>query len=83
MPVPSSYNDITQNSTVRDFVGWAWYDRTFFAPNGWNTLDTTVFLRFGSVHYAARVWLNGVMVTGHFGGHLPLESNVTKHLRCL
>lgn len=24
MPVPASYNDITQNITIRDFVGWAW-----------------------------------------------------------
>ena len=24
MPVPASYNDITQNSSIRDFVGWAW-----------------------------------------------------------
>lgn len=24
MPVPSSYNDITQDPAVRDHVGWAW-----------------------------------------------------------
>ena len=24
MPVPASYNDITQDSKIRDFVGWAW-----------------------------------------------------------
>lgn len=24
MPVPASYNDITQNATIKDFVGWAW-----------------------------------------------------------
>ena len=24
MPVPASYNDITQNRLIRDFVGWAW-----------------------------------------------------------
>ena len=71
----------SQNSTVRDFVGWAWYDRTFFAPKRWNGSDTEVFLRFGSVHYLARVWLNGAMVTEHVGGHLPFEANVTRHLR--
>ena len=81
MPVPSSYNDITQNSTVRDFVGWAWYDRTFFVPHRWNASDTKVFLRFGSVHYVARAWLNGIKVAEHVGGHLPFEANVTKHLR--
>ena len=25
MPVPASYNDITQDRELRDFVGWAWY----------------------------------------------------------
>ena len=24
MPVPASYNDVTQNSSIRDFIGWAW-----------------------------------------------------------
>lgn len=24
MAVPASYNDIVQNRSVRDFVGWAW-----------------------------------------------------------
>ena len=24
MPVPASYNDITQSQSIRDFVGWAW-----------------------------------------------------------
>ena len=24
MPVPASYNDITQDREIRDFVGWAW-----------------------------------------------------------
>lgn len=35
MPVPSSYNDITTQQNVRDFVGWAWYFRTFFTPLSW------------------------------------------------
>ena len=30
MPVPSSYNDITQDAALRDHLGWVWYDREFF-----------------------------------------------------
>lgn len=52
MPVPSSFNDITPNATVRDFVGWAWYQREFFVPNSWQT-DVEVRIRFGSAHYIA------------------------------
>ena len=54
MPVPSSYNDITQNRTIRDFVGWVWYDRTFFYPKV-DPDRTKVMLRFGSAHYTTKV----------------------------
>jgi beta-glucuronidase len=50
MPVPSSYNDITQNSTIRDFIGWAWYDRNFWVPNSWFD-KTRVVLRFEGANY--------------------------------
>ena len=43
MPVPSSYNDITVDSGLRDFVGWAWYDRTFYVSPAWR--DQRVILR--------------------------------------
>lgn len=56
MPVPSSYNDITQDKNIRDHVGVVWYDREFFVPATWNTSDNIrVWLRFGSVHYYAQV----------------------------
>ncbi len=51
MPVPSSYNDITQNASIRDFVGWAWYERNFWIPGQWLEGKTRVVLRFESAHY--------------------------------
>ena len=51
MPVPSSYNDITNNKTIRDFVGWAWYDRGFYPDSSWNS--RRVVLRIDSAHYYA------------------------------
>ncbi|KAJ9578315.1 hypothetical protein L9F63_005460 [Diploptera punctata] len=80
MPVPSSYNDITVNSTIRDHVGWAWYKRTFFAPKHWSTEKQTVFVRFGSVHYTALVWINGKKACEHYGGHLPFQADITHSL---
>lgn len=53
MPVPSSYNDITEDATLRDHVGTVWYERQFFVPKSW--ADQTVWIRFGSVHYEAYV----------------------------
>lgn len=53
MPVPSSYNDITQDVKIRDHIGWAWYQRSFFVPKTWKA--QRVSLRFGSVNYHAIV----------------------------
>ncbi|XP_029840574.2 beta-glucuronidase isoform X1 [Ixodes scapularis] len=80
MPVPASFNDITQNATLRDYVGWAWYQTEFFAPRGWWNGKSRVFLRFGSVHYVALVYLDNKLVAKHVGGHLPFGAEVTKAL---
>lgn len=53
MPVPSSFNDITTNKTIRDYLGWAWYQRSFFVPSRWLSDDIRVFVHFGGVHYLA------------------------------
>lgn len=54
MVVPASYNDITQDITLRDHVGTVWYERNFFIPISWNH-GQKVFMRFESVHYFAYV----------------------------
>ena len=51
MPVPSSFNDITQNSSLREYIGWVWYDRGFWVPKAWKDGKTRTFLRFESAHY--------------------------------
>nr|CAD7402302.1 unnamed protein product [Timema poppensis] len=80
MPVPSSFNDITVHANVRDYVGWVWYQRDFFVPKRWQQDNIGVYLRFGSVHYTAIVYVNGHLVTEHYGGHLPFQGEVTNLL---
>ncbi|KAH8233247.1 hypothetical protein KR026_005870 [Drosophila bipectinata] len=75
MPVPASYNDITTND-LRDHVGTVWYERTFFVPRLWKGTQRT-WLRFGSVHYSALVWINGRNATHHAIGHLPFEADIS------
>lgn len=56
MPVPSSFNDITQNTSLRDYLGWVWYDTEFFVPERWrNSSFLRTSLYFGSAHYNAMV----------------------------
>ncbi|XP_065079480.1 beta-glucuronidase isoform X2 [Ochlerotatus camptorhynchus] len=81
MPVPSSYNDVTEDAALRDHVGTVWYDRKFFVPKSWGTEDQRVFVRFGSVHYDAIVWINGVQVAKHEIGHLPFEVDISTELK--
>ncbi|XP_032596877.1 beta-glucuronidase isoform X3 [Drosophila grimshawi] len=80
MPVPASYNDITTEQALRDHVGTVWYDRKFFVPRSW-AHEQRVWLRFGSVHYEAFVWMNGQLVVKHEMGHLPFETEVTHLLQ--
>ncbi|MEQ2283575.1 hypothetical protein AMECASPLE_012801 [Ameca splendens] len=82
MPVPASYNDITQDPTLRDFIGWVWYEREVTVPARWITDEgIRVVLRVGSAHYYSVVWVNGVKVTEHEGGHLPFEAEIGTLLR--
>ncbi|KAJ7997383.1 hypothetical protein DPEC_G00228420 [Dallia pectoralis] len=82
MPVPASYNDITQDARLRDFIGWVWYDREVLVPSRWvSDPGTRIVLRVGSAHYYSVVWVNGVKVTEHEGGHLPFEAEIGEVLR--
>ncbi|KAL3971367.1 glutaminyl-peptide cyclotransferase [Sarotherodon galilaeus] len=82
MPVPASYNDITQDPTLRDFIGWVWYEREVFVPARWISDEgTRVVLRVGSAHYYSIVWVNGEKVTEHEGGHLPFEAEISSLIR--
>lgn len=57
MPVPASYNDITESQRLADHIGTVWYDRRFFVSTSWAN-NTRVWIRFGSVHYEAQVVSN-------------------------
>ncbi|GLD46312.1 beta-glucuronidase, partial [Lates japonicus] len=82
MPVPASYNDITQDPSLRDFTGWVWYEREVVVPTRWVADEgTRVVLRVGSAHYYSIVWVNGVKVTEHEGGHLPFEAEIGSLIR--
>ena len=59
MPIPASYNDLTTDASLRDFTGWAWYDRDFHLSPTWDLDKVNVMVRVGAVNYDAIVWING------------------------
>jgi len=79
MPVPASYNDITQDPTIRDHIGDAWYEREFFVPASWQ--GKRVELRVGAASYAAVLFVNGKEVAQHKGGFLPFVADVSEIVR--
>jgi beta-galactosidase/beta-glucuronidase len=53
-----------------------WYRRRFDRPAG-----DRLLLHFGAVDYRATVWINGVEVVRHEGGHSPFTADITAALR--
>jgi beta-glucuronidase len=79
MPVPASYNDITQNAKIRDHIGYAWYETKFTVPQR-IFADKNIILRFGSATHFAVVWVNGKEIIRHKGGFLPFEVDITNYI---
>jgi len=70
----------TKASGVADtgFYRACWYRRQFARPN---TEDgRRAILHFSAVDYAAKVWVNDVLVVMHEGGHTPFKADITRAL---
>jgi beta-glucuronidase len=57
----------------------AWYVKTTYVPPGWQ--GQRVFLRVGSACYFAVVYVNGIKIGSHEGGHLPFAFEITGQIR--
>lgn len=75
MPVPSSYNDVLADSSIREHVGDVWYQTVAWIPRWW--AGQRIVLRFGSATHRATVWANESLVAEHEGGYLPFEADLS------
>ncbi|WP_314326590.1 beta-glucuronidase [Paenarthrobacter ilicis] len=78
MGVPASYNDIFTDSTIRDHVGWVWYQREVRVPRGW--AGERVHIRLESATHEGKVFVNDVLVAEHVGGYTPFGADITDHV---
>jgi len=62
------------------FHAACWYEREFSVPAGLARAHRRVLLHFGAVDYRARVWVNGMPVAEHEGGHTPFLADITAAL---
>lgn len=79
MAVPASFNDLTQDAALRDYVGWVWYQTDSFAPEAWR--DKKVSLRVGAASHRAVLYCNGHEIARHEGGFLPFAGDASPHLK--
>jgi beta-glucuronidase len=74
-PVPASYNDLFADSSIRDHVGWVWYQRKVRVPRGWT--GQRIFVRVDAATHEGQVYVNDLLVAEHVGGYTPFEADVT------
>jgi beta-galactosidase/beta-glucuronidase len=55
-----------------------WYERDFELPAKWSAKK--ILLHFGAVDYGAWVWVNGIFVCQHEGGHVPFCADISHAL---
>ncbi|MCP9312470.1 beta-glucuronidase [Liquorilactobacillus satsumensis] len=79
VPVPGSFSELFTKEQQRDYVGDFWYETNFFVPRGWE--QTTLWVRFGSLTQRATVYCNGVELTTHEGGFLPVIAALSSVIR--
>ncbi|MDP9410389.1 MAG: glycoside hydrolase family 2, partial [Actinomycetota bacterium] len=75
--VPFAYQARLSGIGETAFHDVVWYARTFEPPL---PSDGRLLLHFGAVDYRATVWVNGVHVVSHEGGHTPFSADVTHAL---
>jgi len=73
--VPFSFESNSSGIGDRSFHSCVWYRREFVVPPEWQ--GQRILLNFGAVDYRATVWVNGVVVAMHEGGHTPFYCDVT------
>jgi len=77
MAVPGSWNE--QYEDLFNYLGLGWYATECYVPGAWR--GQRIMLRVGSACYHARVFINGVAVGAHDGGHLPFDCDIGAQVR--
>ena len=77
--VPFSIESKLSGIADLSFHPCVWYRRTFRVPEAWQ--GKRVLLNFGAVDYKTMVWLNGIPVVWHEGGHTPFHCDITGELK--
>lgn len=75
--VPGSWND--QHEGDHNYLGTAWYELETNVPEAWK--NDNIYIRVGSAVYFSKLWINGIAVGQHEGGHLPFAFLISDKIK--
>jgi beta-galactosidase/beta-glucuronidase len=76
--VPYAFQSKLSGIEQKEFHDVVWYERIFTVPEKWK--GKQIHLHFGAVDYRATVWVNGMFITAHEGGHTAFFADITDAL---
>ena len=82
----SSWEDVSLPHTTNiepqvvnnQWQGVAWYRKNFNVPV--NPSDKKIFLDIEAAMNFSKIWINGMLVSEHHGGYLPVKVDITKYV---
>ncbi|NRF90614.1 glycoside hydrolase family 2 [Paenibacillus frigoriresistens] len=77
--VPFAFQSKLSGIGSNEFHDVVWYRRDLTLPEAFQ--NKRILLHFGAVDYEATVWVNGVLVAKHEGGHTPFHADITDALQ--
>ncbi|NOU88633.1 glycoside hydrolase family 2 [Paenibacillus sp. LMG 31460] len=77
--VPFAFQSKLSGIGSNEFHDVVWYRRDLTLPDDFQ--NKRILLHFGAVDYEASVWVNGVLVAKHEGGHTPFHADITDALQ--
>ncbi|KRF41835.1 glycoside hydrolase family 2 protein [Paenibacillus sp. Soil787] len=77
--VPFAFQSKLSGIGSNEFHDVVWYRRDLALPEAFQ--NKRILLHFGAVDYEASVWVNGVLIAKHEGGHTPFHADITDALQ--
>ncbi len=68
-----------QASGSNNYQGEAWYRKHFTIPN--SIKNKRLIIHFEAIMGKSKIWLNGELLTTHFGGYLPFSVDITDKVK--
>lgn len=79
MPVPSAFNEMTDDKKLRNYMGAVWYFT--YLPEIQDDKSKDFLLRFGSIQYHAEIFINGEKIAEEHLGKIPFEVDLDNKLK--